>query len=309
LTHGRIVIAPERLPAHDDPYLEFLRERAGKTFHVMAYPGNAGDELIRLATDQILADRRIRTTSDPAQADVILVPGGNPTLWPDIGPERWQTVWTRYWHAEFVVGPAGYRDGYSNWAQTVNDPRSTVTGLFARDPEGFRCLQSAGLRSGITYGLAFDPALYLRTSDWLAAHRRAASEEYDLAVFRNDRETNLPYPALWRVASSIVPTRFHRSLIRALTSPVRKRKTQMAAAGREATALPLVCNDVAREPFDMFVQKVRAARTVHTDRLHTMLLAAMLGKKVFAYPTSHSKLEGVYGYSLKGWADVTFVAM
>jgi hypothetical protein len=40
-----------------------------------------------------------------------------------------------------------------------------------------------------------------------------------------------------------------------------------------------------------------------------MLLSAMLGKKVFAYPTSHSKLEGVYEYALKGWADVTFVAM
>ena len=303
------MIAPEHLSAREDPYLEVLRERAGKTFHVMEYPGNAGDTLIRFATDQMLADLRIRTVSDPAKADVILVPGGNPTLWPDIGAQRWQTVWTRYWQAEFVVGPAGYRDGYSNSAEIVNEPRSTVTGLFARDPEGFRCLQAGGLRSGITYALAYDPALYLRTSDWLASHRRAASEEYDLAVFRNDRETNLPYPTLWRVASSIVPARFQRSVIRALTSPVRKRKTQIAAASREATALPLVCNDVAREPFDVFVQTVRAARTVHTDRLHTMLLAVMLGKKVFAYPTSHSKLEGVYGYSLKGWADVTFVAM
>ena len=157
--------------------------------------------------------------------------------------------------------------------------------------------------------MAYDPALYLRTSDWLAAHRRAVSEEYDLAVFRNDRETNLPYPQLWRVLSSIVPKRFHRGLIRTLASPVRRRKTRIAQAGREVTGLPLVCNDVARGSLDVFVQTVRAARTVHTDRLHTMLLATMLGKKVFAYPTSHSKLEGVYEYALKDWADVTFVAM
>ena len=304
------MIAPEKLPvASEDRYLAFLRERTGKTFHVVAYPGNAGDAMIRFATERILADLRIRTTSDPGTADVILVPGGNPTLWPDIGAQRWQVLWTRYRHAELVVGPAGFRDGYSDWARIVNDSRSTVTGLFARDPEGLRCLQSGVLRSGITYGLAYDPSLYLRTSDWLAAHRRAASEEFDLAVFRNDRETNLPYPQAWRVLSSIVPTRFHRSLIRALSWPVRRRKAQIAGAGRGAAALPLVCRDVAREPLETFVATVRGARAVHTDRLHTMLLSAMLGKKVFAYPTSHSKLEGVYEYALKGWADVTFVAM
>jgi exopolysaccharide biosynthesis predicted pyruvyltransferase EpsI len=309
LTHERIVIASENLPAREDSYLEFLRERAGKTFHVMAYPGNAGDALIRFATDQILADLQIRTASEPAKAEVILVPGGNPTLWPDIGAERWQSIWARHSHAEFVVGPAGFRDGYSDWARIVNEHGSTVTGLFARDPEGFRCLQAGRLRSGITYGLAYDPALYLRTSEWIAAHRRAASKQYDLAVFRNDRETNLPYPGAWRALSSVVPKRFHRSLTRALASPVRRRKLRMAGASREGEAFPLICRDVAREPLDAFVDAVRAARTVHTDRLHTMLLATMLGKEVFAYPTSHSKLEGVYEYALKGWADVTFVAM
>ncbi len=309
LTHGRIVIAPENLTAPEDPYLVFLRERAGKTLHVVTYPGNAGDALIQFATQKILADLRIRVTNDPVDADVILVPGGNPTLWPSIGPERWQAMWARYGHAEFVVGPSGFRDGYSDWARIVNEPKSTVSGLFARDPEGLRCLQRAGLRSGITYGLAYDPALYLRTSDWLAAHRRAASEAYDLAAFRNDHETNLPYPQAWRLVSSILPARFHRGVIRALASPVRRRKTQIAGARSAATGVPLMCNDVAHEPFEAFVETVRAARTVHTDRLHTMLLAAMLGKKVFAYPTSHLKLESVYEYALKGWADVTFVSM
>ena len=304
-----MVSAPETLPDRADPYLDFLRERAAKTFHVLSYPGNAGDSLIRFATEQMLSDLRIRTTGDPATAEVILVPGGNPTLWPDIGVQRWRAVWTRHWHAEFVVGPAGFRDGYSDWARIVNGPRSTVTGLFARDPEGLRCLRSARLRSGITYGLAYDPALYLRTSDWLAAHRSAASNEYDLAVFRNDRETNLRHPQIWRLLSSLVPTRFHRMLIRSLASPVRRRKIEIARARRVGTALPLICRDVAREPFETFIETVRAARNVHTDRLHTMLLAAMLGKKVFAYPTSHSKLESVYGYALKGWADVTFVPM
>jgi exopolysaccharide biosynthesis predicted pyruvyltransferase EpsI len=303
------VIAPENFPARQDPYLEFLRGRADKTFHVVAYPGNAGDALIQFATGQILTDLRIRTVTNPANADVILVPGGNPTLWPSIGPVRWQALWTHYPDAELVVGPAGFRDGYSDWTRVVNEPQSTVSALFARDPEGLRCLQRSRLRSNITYGLAHDPALYLRASDWLAAHRQAATQKYDLATFRNDHETNLPYPHAWRLVSSILPTRFHRRAIRALASPVRRRKTEIAGAHNATTGFPLVCKDVAHEPFEAFVETVRAARDVHTDRLHTMLLAAMLGKRVFAYPTSHLKLESVYEYALKGWADVTLVAM
>jgi len=151
--------------------------------------------------------------------------------------------------------------------------------------------------------------LYLRGSDWLAVHRRAASERFDLAAFRNDHETSTWCASAWRLASSVLPSRLHRSLSRGLASAARRHKTHIASASSAATGFPLVCKDVAREPFDVFVETVRAARTVHTDRLHTMLLAAMLGKKVVAYPTSHSKLESVYEYALKDWADVTFVAM
>jgi exopolysaccharide biosynthesis predicted pyruvyltransferase EpsI len=52
---------------------------------------------------------------------------------------------------------------------------------------------------------------------------------------------------------------------------------------------------------------VRSAAEVHTDRLHCMLLAAMLGKPTFAYPTAYGKLEAVYAHSVKHWAHVEFV--
>lgn len=303
------MIAPDNSLDHEDSYLEFLRKRADKVFHVTAYAGNAGDSLIQLGTQRMLADLSIRTTGDPEDAQVILVPGGNPTLWPSIGAERWQAMWRRYPHSEFVVGPAGFRNGFSDWTGIVNEEESTVSGLFARDPLGLRCLEESRLPASITYGLAPDPALYLRGSDWLATHREAATEQFDLAAFRNDHETSGSCAFAWRITSSILPSRFHRRLSRGLASPARRRKTRIARARNAPTGLPLVCNDVARERLDVFVQTVRAARTVHTDRLHTMLLAAMLGKKVFAYPTSHSKLESVYAYALKDWADVTLVPM
>ena len=56
----------------------------------------------------------------------------------------------------------------------------------------------------------------------------------------------------------------------------------------------------------VFYDIIRQAKEVHTDRLHVMLMAAMLGKRVIAYATSYGKLESVYERSLAGWADVTF---
>lgn len=55
-----------------------------------------------------------------------------------------------------------------------------------------------------------------------------------------------------------------------------------------------------------FFEILRGAKEVHTDRLHCML-AAMLEKPVFAYPTTFKKLESVYEHSLKDWAQVEFV--
>jgi exopolysaccharide biosynthesis predicted pyruvyltransferase EpsI len=294
----------------ENAYLKFLRERDGKVFYRAPYPGNAGDSLIQFATARILGDLGIRTTVDARKADVILIPGGNPTMWPEVGPQLWRRLSESNERAELVVGPAGFRAGYADWVRVVNDPQSRVSGLFARDPDSFGSLRAAGLRTGVTFALSHDPALYLRESEWLAAHRKAATAEYDLAAFRDDHETNLGYAWLWRGAGSRLPRRLQDSLMRKRAASVRTRKVALARRTPNAgVVVPWVCEDVSRHRFELFVEAVRAARNVHTDRLHVMLLAAMLGKKVFAYPTGHAKLEGVYGHSLVGWADVTLVAM
>jgi exopolysaccharide biosynthesis predicted pyruvyltransferase EpsI len=291
----------------EDPYLTFLRDRSHKTFYRLPYAGNAGDSLIQFATQRILDDLGIGTVVDPRAAEVILVPGGNPTMWPSVGPLRWQALCARHPHAELIVGPAGFRQGYCDWTRIVNEAAS-VSGLFARDPDSYRCLQSAGLRRGITFGLSSDPALYLRGSEWLEAHRRAATEEYDLAAFRDDHETLLR-ATLFDALVGPLPSRVRRAVMWMRACVVQSRKIEVARRRNAGTGVPIRCHDVSRARFEAYVEAVRAARIVHTDRLHVMLLAAMLGKKVFAYPTSHSKLEGVYRHSLAGWADVTLMAM
>jgi exopolysaccharide biosynthesis predicted pyruvyltransferase EpsI len=209
-----------------------------------------------------------------------------------------------------VVGPAGFHAGYPDWVRLVNDPALRVSGLFARDPHSFAALRSAGLRTGIAFALSHDPALYLRDSEWIAAHRQAATAEYDLAAFRDDHETNLGYDALWRSARALLPKRAQTALMRRRAATVRARKIDLGRrTPTESAPLPLVCRDVSQQRFELFVETVRAARNVHTDRLHVMLLAVMLRKKVFAYPTGYAKLESVYGHSLARWAEVTLVSM
>jgi exopolysaccharide biosynthesis predicted pyruvyltransferase EpsI len=307
---AQLVRIGDAAQADKDPYLEFLRERAGKVIYRAPYAGNAGDSLIQFATTRILSDLAIRTTVDAKKADVILIPGGNPSMWPESGSELWRRLSAQNPRAELVVGPAGFNASYPDWERLVNDPASRVSGLFARDPMSLAALRAAGLRTGITFALSHDPALYLRDSEWIAAHRDAATTDYDLAAFRDDHETNLGYDSLWRSARSLLPKRVHLALMRRRAATVRARKIALARRTPGDTApLPFVCTDVSQQRFELFVETIRAARNVHTDRLHVMLLAAMLGKKVFAYPTAYAKLEGVYSHSIARWTDVTLVRM
>ena len=69
----------------------------------------------------------------------------------------------------------------------------------------------------------------------------------------------------------------------------------------------VVDRDIALDNFDMFLEVIRRAHSVHTDRLHVMICSALLGKTVYAYPTAYGKLEAVYMHSMKDWAECTFV--
>lgn len=297
------VTSPER---SDDPYFDFLRARAGKIFYRLPYPGNAGDSLIQFATKTILDDLGIRTTVDPRQAEVILVPGGNPGGWPEIGIDHWQKLWQRHPQAEFIVGPAGLRTDSPDWANIVNTRGTPVSALFARDPASYEAVSKAGLRKNITIALSHDPALYLRNSPWLHAHRAAATEDYILAAFRDDREAADACESVFGIPRHWVPGRVYNWYSKRKATSVRDRRLEHASVNIVGS-VPLLKQDVSRQRFELFVEIIRAAREVHTDRLHVALLAAMLGKKVHAYQAARDKLERVFRHSLQGWADVNLV--
>ena len=292
---------------HTDPYIEFLLSRKDKIFYRKPYPGNAGDELIQKGSQAILSDLDIQETVDPFKADVILFPGGNPTMWAGIGVRSWRKLWNNFPNKEFVVGPAGFRQGYSNWAEAIKQEGASVTALFARDPLSYDVLKNSQLPSSIVLGLSHDPALYLRNSTWIHAHKEAATEEYILASFRDDHESNVYFPKLFDLLRR-TSTRIHRELSRIEAGFTRRRKIQIASKNT-SNANPLLICDASKQRIEMFLETVRRAKEVHTDRLHVLLLAAMLEKKVFAYQTCHGKLETVSDHSLKDWADITFVSL
>jgi exopolysaccharide biosynthesis predicted pyruvyltransferase EpsI len=288
-----------------DPYVTFLTANKGKTFYMKAWAGNTGDLLIWWGTENLLRDLDIQTTRDPMEADVILIPGGNQTMWQG-NVETWRTTWESCPDKEFVIGPMTAQFGLTTWVEDICNTSVRVSGLFARDAESHRNLCDCRFGKDIVVGLSHDPALYLRHSDFVEAEKKASKEEYVLAAFRADHEgcrTTSEYnKPLSRLVPDVLLTRIDSR---------RKGRSQMAKIAKaaevsEANGTLRTC-DIARHPMPYFFEVLRGAKEVHTDRLHCMLAAAMLDKPVFAYPTTFGKLEAVYEHSLKDWARVEFV--
>ena len=288
-------------------YVQFLISRREKIFHVKPYIGNSGDCLIRMGTIELLTDLGIGTTVNPDKADIILWPGGNPTMWRG-NIEGWKEVWSLFPGKEFIVGPATFQFDKYNWSELIAQSKACITGLFARDPVSFNNLQKSHLPDNIQIGLSHDPALYLRDSAWLKEHKEASTEEYILAAFRNDHETDVKLNSYINFFRPLIPKRIIFRLNRNVQKRYREMKISIVRR-RTTEKIPLRAVDVSAYDFESFVETVRRSYEVHTDRLHCLILAVMLGKRAFAYPTSYGKLEAIYEYSIKPWANVTFVSV
>jgi len=269
------------------------------------WDGNSGDVLIWLGTERLLNDLQVRRTLDPRAAEIILIPGGNQTMWQG-NIEVWNDVGSRWPDKDFVVGPTTVRLGFSTWREEANRFGAHLKGIFARDPESYAILETCPWHESTITGLSHDPALYLRDSPLIRRHRQAATQEFLLGVFRQDHE-GVPGPgAWWENRAGLLPgclsRRVHSWRERARRQQRIARIVRYCREGR-----PVKICDAAQYPFPYFLETLRSAAQVHTDRLHCMLLAVMLGKPTFAYPTSFGKLEAIYEHSVKGWAHVEFV--
>jgi exopolysaccharide biosynthesis predicted pyruvyltransferase EpsI len=288
----------------NDPFVGFLNARAHKLFYLRPYLGNSGDELIFWGANQLLTDLGIKTTIDPRLADVVLWPGGNPTMW-ETNIEGWREIWQQFPNVEFVVAPATFQMGYFDWPSILNNEGKKLTGLFARDAESYQNLKKAGLHASVSIGLSHDPALCLRDTEWMASHRAAATNEYVLLAFRSDHEVVDSKGKSANLTINYLPKWIARRISWRLSRNARARKIEKITRTLPP-ASKVVDWDVSLANFHVYVEGVQRASIVHTDRLHVMLLAAMLQKPIVAYQTTYGKLEAVFENSLKEWAQVSF---
>src|SRR5882762_5634441 len=101
-----------------DPFVRFLQVRKDRVFYLRPYVGNSGDCLIVRGSTNLLLDLGIKLTVNPRIADVILWPGGNPTMW-ESNFEGWRETWAKYPGVEFVVAPATFQFGAFDWAGPI----------------------------------------------------------------------------------------------------------------------------------------------------------------------------------------------
>jgi exopolysaccharide biosynthesis predicted pyruvyltransferase EpsI len=287
-----------------DPFVGLLVKQKDALCYVKPQMGNAGDALIVDGLRELLRAFNIRTTIDPSAADVVVWPGGSVTLW-QCGIDCWLSILRSYPQAKLLIGPSTFRCGKTAWESVLRTHATRVLGAFARDRASFEVLKGA-VGGQIYVGLSHDPALFLGGSDFIRQHRAVARREHVLICFRDDHEGAAKLSLLSRGISLLLPDPYRlwwEIACRRVEAGRRARRlAKSVTRARPGTAV--VIQDVAKELPDVFVETVRDASEIHTDRLHVMLLGAMLGKPVYAYETSYGKLEAVFEHSLRSLEDV-----
>ncbi|PIE20656.1 MAG: hypothetical protein CSA61_00380 [Neptuniibacter caesariensis] len=285
-----------------DPYICFIRANKNKKFYLQPWEGNSGDMLIWHGTENLLKDMGMQVTYSVQDADIILIAGGNQTMW-QVNIDVWKRVATRFPDKRLVIGPCTVKDGYTDWRDMVQDV-SCIEAIFARDPESYRILSEGKISSSITTGLSHDPAFYLYGSELIQSKREHVMEEHVLISFRKDFEAASSFGAFSGEEAERSSFWGKRAY---LGRKLRRKNNIKHAKSLHSEAETFLLKDVARSVLPCFIENVHEAKCIHTDRLHCMILASLLSKPVMAYPTNYGKLEEVYRHSMKDWADVTFI--
>ncbi|MEM9284230.1 MAG: polysaccharide pyruvyl transferase family protein [Verrucomicrobiota bacterium] len=282
-------------------YLKWLSRFSGKSAYIKPYWGNSGDELITIGTKEILAHLGVGMVDTVQDVDLVISPGGNPSMW-SVHQEQWRNAWKRFPGVPHVVGPATFVGQEKHWIDALNSDDSNTVAVFARDFASFNNLKSHVKKADIHIGFGDDPSFFLRNSDWLKLKKKALPEsEYDLYAFRRDKER------LEDDQKDLSGSVFHAAWKKWGALKNRYWKCSLERVESNANDFPRLDVDVSDMSYDLFLETIQYAREVHTDRLHCLIYAALLGKRAYGYPTRYSKLERVYAASMRGRYEVVFV--
>lgn len=289
-----------------DPFVRFLEDLAKSRVYLQPYSGNAGDHFIRLGLCHALRFYRVKKTLEPDDADVVIYPGGSASLW-QCGVDVWQSQLTKHPRMLLAIGPSTWRGSSTPWSRVLLEHADRICAVFARDRRSHAVLSNA-LEGRVAMGLSHDPALFLADSQLIQKYRRALRAEYALISFRDDHESAIRLPFYVRIVRKCAQSPYGTWVEIAYRRAMALRTAKKVAARLNIDRNRLIIEDVSLVSPPLFLDRIRCASEVHTNRLHVMIVAVLLGKRVFAYETSYGKLEAVYEHSLAGnsEADVHF---
>jgi exopolysaccharide biosynthesis predicted pyruvyltransferase EpsI len=292
---GRLMVRVEKIALGD-----WLKSAAaGQVIHWCPNPGNAGDSLIAVATENLFRQKRInfRIIGDPESFDskgkfVCYGGGGNLISRYKRGKQFVQK------HHESAARLVILPHTVDNNEDLLGKFSSRVT-IICRELVSYAHCRAAARDADVLaaddIALSLHPPYVSRRQLFLSA--LAAPRAYRMyrrgfrdCVKKGQGETVL---VAWRGDSEQHPSRKEPSQtdLSNIFSPKAKRHSL----------------DRFRLSAYFFLQSISRFSLVRTDRLHVAIGAALLGKKVELYSNSYFKNRAVYEFSLKSFSNVRFV--
>lgn len=287
---------------NNDNFIDYISKNCPSPFYVKPIKGNTGDTFIFDGLKSSLKMLGLKITMCTDEANTILIPGSSASLW-DNG-SFWAESATQFAEKKIVIGPSTFSSNFCDWHEKIKLQKN-IKSLFARDCRSHEVIKSFSLIDYENIGLGHDSALYLSETDLFRKLRKVSKNEYCLVALRRDHEAHSP-KYLNRWPTNTIGGRFEGKMKRLFRGVFLKQRLNMAK--RYVSNKNVLYQDISllSNPV-LFLEKINNAERIITDRLHVMIVGAMLGKKIYAIDTFYNKLQAVYKHSMIDWFDVQFI--
>ncbi|MGQ0688361.1 MAG: polysaccharide pyruvyl transferase family protein [Limnobacter sp.] len=277
-----------------------LRKYSNNKIFYIEYPGNSGDILIELGVKKILAESNCNLIASLNEADLMLYPGGNPSMWAEDISKLIEVL--EKTTLPIIFGPCTSFKS-KMWESFLHKYSNRILHLSVRDIQSFKHLEEFKNINGLNIltSTNIDPAFHLTRDDLMCFIDDGAPSELNhiLISLRADHEFK-PMPVIfknlikWNSIIKRVVKKIHWNyclFVRTILTRKIKRKLDVNASVEIVDAASLHFRD--------FVRCINRAKVVHTNRLHVMILALIMEKEIHIYETSYGKLESIlHSYKL-----------
>jgi exopolysaccharide biosynthesis predicted pyruvyltransferase EpsI len=286
------------------PFTLFLEAVHDKKIYFEPLWGNNGDRLILKGAQEVLGKTHSNLVEDPETADLILINGGGGMneIWP-LGLGRLEFYRMRYPKLPIVVGPSTYRFS-SDRFNKICEINHTPLILFARDYISADIVKKRNPPSNVEVKISQDLVFEIQDSSFIENILKECKEKHVLVSMRTDCSAS-SVGILSKVKGKWVPKRLRRPLswVRDRLVSLKSRSSIKTIIDREGIPrnIPRIYRDVAVViGFDEFVDMIRDAALIITDRLHVGILGHILNKRTILLPDGYDKIKGVFEMSMSG---------